>query len=65
MSGHEPFPELHSVMDDETIEARFVAKQFPDVYTISGGEIIRKCWLQRYEAANECLADLTVLERQY
>lgn len=52
-------------MDDETIEARFAAEQFPNVDAIPGGEIIRKCWFQQYGAANECLADLIVLERQY
>lgn len=62
--GYEPFPELTSDMDDEVIQARFVAGQFPDVGGIPGGEVMLKCWRQQYGGAHECLADLVALEEQ-
>ncbi|MCJ1448255.1 MAG: hypothetical protein MMC23_008770 [Stictis urceolatum] len=65
IGGYEPFPELYSILDDEVIENRFAVAQFPDVHNVPGGKIIRKCWHQQYEVANECLADLIVLEGQF
>ena len=64
VGGYEPFPELDSGMDGEVIQGRFVAEQYPDVRVIPGGEIIRKCWLQQYSGAHECLTDLKALEEQ-
>lgn len=64
VSGYEPFPELDSGMDGEVIQGRFVAAQYPDVRGMPGGEIIRKCWLQQYSGAHECLTDLKALEEQ-
>ena len=51
-------------MDGEIIQGRFVAAQYPDIRGILGGEIIRKCWLQQYSGAYECLTDLKALEEQ-
>lgn len=62
MAGSEPFPELDSAWDDEEIERRFKAGQFPDVSCLPGGAIIHKCWLQQYGNVSECLQDLKELD---
>ena len=53
--GHEPFPEL----EDEKIEERYRAGQFPDLSECIVGDFIGKCWRQQYRSAEQCIIDLS------
>lgn len=60
MTGHEVFPELDSLEDDEEILSRFKYGLFPnDNHPCS--QITEKCWKQQYRQAAEVVSDLTNL----
>ena len=63
MAGHEPFPELDELDDEEEIEERYTRGQFPALDGVLGGEIIYKCWYLAYENASSCVKDLKTLEK--
>ena len=65
MSGNELYPELDTFYDEEEITRRFKAMEFPCVDGLVAGEIVRNCWLQRYQNINECLRDLILVEEQH
>jgi serine/threonine protein kinase len=60
MQGHEPFPELNSLNDNDESEivARFTSGRFPPLSPHSGGGIVYGCWSGRYESAIEVVEDL-------
>ncbi len=58
MQGHEPFPDLDSHRDEEQIEARFTAHQFPEVQPPLMSRVIHKCWAGQYESAEAILQEL-------
>ena len=58
MQGHEPFPDLHSFDDEEQIEARFTAHQFPEVQPLLMSRVIHKCWAGLYDSAEAVLQEL-------
>ena len=58
MQGHEPFPDLDSLKDEEQIEARFVSRQFPKVDSLIMNYVIHKCWAGEYDSAEAVLQDL-------
>ncbi|KAF2817569.1 kinase-like protein, partial [Mytilinidion resinicola] len=62
ITGHEPYPELDSFDDEEEIRGRYERAEFPGTDAVLGGEIIRKCWVQLYQNAAQCLAELVALE---
>ena len=58
MQGHEPLPDLHSFDDEEQIEARFTAHQFPEVLPLLMSRVIHKCWAGQYDSAEAVLQEL-------
>ena len=58
MEGHEPFPDLDSIEDEEEIERRFSKQQFPDLKCPPMTRVIHKCWKGSYESAGAVLRDL-------
>ncbi len=58
MHGHEPFPDLDSHRDEEQIEARFTAHQFPEVQPPLMSRVIHKCWAAQYDSAEAVLQEL-------
>jgi serine/threonine protein kinase len=61
MVGHEPFPELDELDDEEEIEKRYLNGQFPALHGIPGGHIIQKCWSVVYDHAHACVEELQTL----
>ncbi|KAI9822030.1 MAG: hypothetical protein M1832_003202 [Thelocarpon impressellum] len=64
MVGHEPFPDLDNVDDQEEIEKRYIAGQFPTVDGVLAGDVIRKCWTLAYQSVDECAEELKALEER-
>lgn len=62
MTGHEPFPDLDSIKNEDEITRRFRHGEFPDVEEILGGQIIHKCWTLAYTSVNKCAEELEALE---
>lgn len=63
MMGHEIFPELDSLKDEdeEELESRLEKGQFPiDNHLCS--HITEKCWRQQYESASEIIFDLSQIK---
>lgn len=53
------FPELHYEKDKEEIRRRFLEKEFPDTSAFPVlGEVVRKCWLLKYESMNDVESDI-------
>ncbi len=61
MMGHEVFPDLNSTDDEEEIERRFRAQEFPDDRHPCR-QIVSKCWNQLYRSAQEVLVDLNNIQ---
>ncbi|KAH8708422.1 kinase-like domain-containing protein [Phaeosphaeriaceae sp. PMI808] len=55
--GHDVFPDLNSTDDEEEIERRFRAQEFPNDRHACH-QIASKCWNQQYRSAEEVLVDL-------
>lgn len=62
VTGHRPFPELHTIDDEEEFLSRFREGQFPYLQAEVGGNIVRKCWEGRYSSASEVVDDLIMLQ---
>lgn len=59
MTGHEVFPELDSLEDDEEISLRFQNGVFPiDSHCCS--HITEKCWKQEYKSADDIVSDISL-----
>lgn len=58
MQGHEPFPDLDPFDDEEQIEARFTAHQFPELQSLLMSRVIHKCWAGQYDSAEAVLQEL-------
>ena len=58
MQGHEPFPDLDPYDDEEQIEARFTAHQFPELQPLLMSRVIHKCWAGQYDSAEAVLQEL-------
>ncbi|KAL8939914.1 MAG: hypothetical protein Q9211_002518 [Gyalolechia sp. 1 TL-2023] len=58
MQGHEPFPDLDSSRNEDQIEARFIARQFPKLDSHLMNRVTHKCWAGEYESAEAILQDL-------
>lgn len=59
--GHEPFPELDDLEDEEEIECRFQNGDFPsDDHLCS--TITDKCWRQLYESAEDIILNISELQ---
>lgn len=57
MMGHEVFPNLDKAKDEDEIEHRFRAGEFPiDAHVCAA--VTAKCWKQLYSSARQVLADL-------
>ncbi|GIK05061.1 hypothetical protein Aspvir_009160 [Aspergillus viridinutans] len=61
ITGHEVFPELDSLEDDEEIASRFQNGQFPtDDHACY--HITEKCWKQQYETAEDIVSDILQIQ---
>ena len=61
MIGHEIFPELDSLDDEEEIESRFRNGNFPtDDHACY--KVTENCWNQRYKAAQDVVFDIAQLQ---
>lgn len=56
--GHEPFPELDPLDDEEQIVARFRSHQFPETGSQLVSRVTHKCWAGEYDSAEAILQDL-------
>ncbi|KAF2185510.1 hypothetical protein K469DRAFT_687845 [Zopfia rhizophila CBS 207.26] len=59
MAWNKPFPEL----DDGEVEIRFARDEFPDVSNIACGDIIQKCWEEKYEKAEQVMDELRAIQK--
>ena len=64
MTGHEPFPDLDEIDDEEEIERRYIEGRFPVLDDVLAGQIIYKCWSLAYEKVDACVEDLIALEER-
>jgi serine/threonine protein kinase len=62
VTGHRPFPQLHTIDDEAEFLRRFQEGRFPDLQAELGGTIVRTCWEGRYNSASEVVGDLTMLQ---
>ncbi|KAL8940144.1 MAG: hypothetical protein Q9211_002418 [Gyalolechia sp. 1 TL-2023] len=58
MEGHEPFPDLDSLDDEDEIVERFKSRQFPRLQSSLMNRVIHKCWAGEYDTADAVLQDL-------
>ena len=65
VTGHEPYPDLDELDDEEEIEKRYEGGQFPDLDDVLGGQIIQRCWSLAYRNVDSCVEDLADLEKRY
>lgn len=61
MTGHEVFPELDS-LDDEEILSRFQNGVFPIDSSHVCYHITEKCWKQQYKSADDVVSDLSLIQ---
>ena len=54
MTGHEPFPELNELDDEEDIERRYMEGRFPALDDVMGGYLVYKYWSLAYREVNIC-----------
>lgn len=62
LAGHEPFPDLDELDDEEEIEKRYMEGQFPALDGVLGGNIVYQCWSLAYSHVDACAEDLRALE---
>jgi len=62
LEGHEPFPELDCVLDEEEITWRFASGQFPELQPFVLRSIIHKCWRGEYGSAENVMKDIGLCE---
>ena len=58
MQGHEPFPDMDPVNDEEQIKGRFASHQFPKMDSLLMNGVTHKCWAGEYDSAEAVLQDL-------
>ncbi len=58
MQGHEPFPDMDPLIDEEQIERRFASHQFPEMDYLLMNCVTHKCWAGEYNSAEAVLHDL-------
>ena len=58
IAWNKPFPELA----DHEVEIRFASDEFPDVRNIACGNIIQKCWEEKYERAEQAMVELQAIQ---
>ncbi|KAL9129334.1 MAG: hypothetical protein Q9217_002172 [Psora testacea] len=58
MEGHEPFPDLDSLDDEDEIVERFRSYQFPSLQSSLMNHVTHKCWAGEYDTADAVLQDL-------
>ena len=58
MQGHEPFPDMHPLNDEEQIKGRFASRQFPKMDSLLMNGVTHKCWAGEYNSAEAVLQDL-------
>jgi hypothetical protein len=56
--GHEPFPDMDPLIDEEQIERRFASHQFPEMDFLLMNCVTHKCWAGEYNSAEAVLHDL-------
>lgn len=58
--GHPPFPELDELEQDDCIQARYRAGQYPIDVSLATNidKVISKCWTSRYERMTDVLEDM-------
>lgn len=61
MTGHEVFPELDSLDNDEDILLRFQNGLFP-VGNYVCNHIAEKCWKQQYPSADDVVCDISLIQ---
>jgi serine/threonine protein kinase len=65
MAGHEPFPELDELDDEEEIERRYIDGRFPALDGVLGGHVIYKCWSLACDHVDACVEELQALEDSF
>ncbi|OAA61938.1 Protein kinase-like domain protein [Niveomyces insectorum RCEF 264] len=58
VTGERPFAPLDPVDDEDEIQRRFKAKEYPDLEAERGGDVVRKCWSGDYAATDDVVRDL-------
>ena len=61
MTGHELFPELDSLDDDDEIYSRFEKGMFPTEHHACY-EVTDKCWRQQYQSADDIMSDISLIQ---
>lgn len=66
MMGHAPFPDISEAEDGwrEKVEERFRKQEFPQDCQLCG-TVTSKCWLQKYESAEEIVRDLASIQQGF
>ena len=62
MTGHEPFPDLDSRLDELVIKERFIRGQYPEVEHVGMNDVVHKCWAGKYASMQAVLNDLSFAE---
>ena len=60
-TGRVPFPGLVSMEDEDEVQRRFQAREFPTLERRLGGDVVRRCWTGAYESVSEVITDLQEL----
>jgi serine/threonine protein kinase len=60
ITGQLPFPDL-DIMDEDEINRRFEAHEFPALGEFPGGDVVRNCWMGNYGDATKAMIDLQKL----
>lgn len=61
MTGHEVFPELDSLEDEEEISSRFQNALFP-IDKHACYRVTEKCWKQQYQSADQVISDILLIQ---
>lgn len=61
LHGHEPYPELDILTDEDKIRPLFESGSFPALEPSHAGDVIKKCWQSEYASAQGAIDDLAKL----
>ncbi|KAJ5606851.1 hypothetical protein N7537_003470 [Penicillium hordei] len=61
INGHEVFPELDSIDDENTINARFINGEYPNNDYVAG-HIVERCWRGEYASAAEISCEISEIQ---
>ncbi|KAF1950334.1 kinase-like protein [Byssothecium circinans] len=61
ITGQPPYPDLDTIDDEDEIRARFEEADFPPWGRHQGGDVVRSCWMGRYESVTDVMLDLQEL----